>query len=29
MKKKTAPSYITQGDDARLNVDSDIAILKT
>jgi hypothetical protein len=29
MKTKTSPSYITQGEDARLNVDSDTAILKT
>jgi hypothetical protein len=29
MKKKISPSYITQGDDASLNVDSDTAILKT
>jgi len=29
MKTKTAPSYLTQGEVARLNVDSDTAILKT
>jgi len=29
MKRKTAPSYITQSDDASLTVDSDTAILKT
>ena len=29
MKTKTARSYLTQGEDARLNVDSETAILKT
>jgi hypothetical protein len=28
MNTKTVPSYITQADDVRLNVDSDTAILK-